>query len=343
MDKLSKTINWYLTSPIQQANGAYLAYYSPFKKGPIYPEITAYAITVSTILYNRQKDNRFLEKARASAAYMNSITQDGAVPSFSDDIFYAFDTGIYISGLLDLFSVTKEEQYIENAKESLNWLQHLWEKQPYSASNVVPEKPVWYHRSAIHLVKLAIPFIKASICFKDKTYEDKAVKLLDKYKKLQTEHGSFLVEEGSDIIMAHPHSYATEAYLYAYSMLKNEEYYKIAKKACDWLSLIQNPDGSIYRSYTENNDIRETLRTSDATAQSTRLWKLMGQNENKIEIAYQYLDGISKDGGLRLIKSNSLTNTILPPHGPIYSWPTFFYLHSLSIPFGDPTYCKEIF
>lgn len=342
LDKIEKIVKWYLNSPIY-SDGAYRAFYSSSENGPIYPEITGYSISLSAILYSRLNDEQFLERAKTSAAYMAGITKDGGVPSFSDNLLYTFDTGIYISGVLDLYEVTKQSQYLEDAEKSLQWLLRLWKDKPFSAVNEMPAESAWYHQSAVHLVKLAIPFIKASVYLKNSEYENTALELLDKYKKFQMENGSFRVTEGSDIVMVHPHCYATESYLYAYGALKKNELLEIAEKAVDWLSSIQNSDGSLYRCYDINNNVNDSLKTSDAIAQSTRLWKLLGVHEKNVKLAYRYLDGVMKDGGLILFKRNSLRSKLVFNKSPVYSWPTFFYLHSLLLPFGEMKYWSEIF
>lgn len=342
MDKIEKIIKWYLDSPIY-IDGAYRAFYSSSKTGPIYPEITGYSISLSSILYTRRNDEQFLKRAKTSAEYMTKITKDGGAPSFSDNLLYTFDTAIYVSGVLDLYAVTKQDQYLQDAEKSLQWIMRLWKDKPFSAVNEIPAESAWYHQSAVHLVKLAIPFIKASVYLRSSEYENTALELLDKYAKFQTEDGSFIVTEGSDIVMAHPHCYATESYLYAYGALKKSELLKIAEKAINWLTKVQNSDGSFYRCYDINNNVLDPLKTSDAIAQATRLWKLLGVNEKNVELAYRYLDSVMKDDGLRLFKRNSFRSKLAFNKSPVYSWPTFFYLHSLLLPFGEMKYWPEIF
>jgi hypothetical protein len=190
--------------------------------------------------------------------------------------------------------------------------------------------------------------IKASIYFPSEEYENMALALLDYYKDFQTETGAFRIVENAKLIMAHPHCYATESYLYASYALKRPEFLKIAERASDWLRAMQNSDGSLFRTYEvkgadEFVPIKERLKTSDATAQATRIWKLLGVNRDGIEKAYGYLHGELRQGGLRLFKSGSLANKVLSWRGPIYSWPTFFYLHSLILPLGEIEYCRQIF
>jgi len=181
--------------------------------------------------------------------------------------------------------------------------------------------------------------MKSSVYFRDEKYTGTALELLDKYKQLQKEKGSFKINESSNVIMVHPHCYATEGFLYAYYASKRREFLDVAKKSSNWLCKMQNSDGSFYRCYNagkkaEHRRRQERMKATDATAQATRIWKLLGVNREGIEKAYRYLDSELKDNGLRLFKTVSLR---------VYSWPTFFYLHSLILPFGQIEYCKELF
>ena len=147
--------------------------------------------------------------------------------------------------------------------------------------------------------------------------------------------------------MAHPHCYATEGYLYAYYVTGNKEFRDVAFRAGDWLSKMQNKDGSIYRTYyseekEEPHQTREKLKTSDATAQATRIWKLLSTNGDNIERAYRYLNSELK-GGLRLFRNESPVEKLLSWRRPVYSWPTFFFIHSVSLPFGELDYTRELF
>jgi uncharacterized protein YyaL (SSP411 family) len=214
--------------------------------------------------------------------------------------------------------------------------------------NETLERREWYHLPSVHLVKLVIPLLKASRYLEKKEYEMTALDLLNKYKQFQSEDGYFRVNEDSSEVMSHPHCYAIEGFLYAYHVLKRRELLEIVKKASEWLCKVQNADGSFYRRYheeksAEQRKIQEKLRTSDATAQATRIWKLLGTNQKGIEKAYAYLENELHNNGLRLYKNTSLKSRLVSSRRPVYSWPTFFYLHSLTLPFSKMEYCLELF
>jgi uncharacterized protein YyaL (SSP411 family) len=340
LNTLDKLVDWFLNSPIFNGE-AYLEYYSATRKGSAYPEITGYAISLCCILYEREKDTRFLDRAETCVRYMEKVNKNGGVPCLKDNILYTFDTGVYISSLFDLYSSTKKELYLDDAKKSLKWLYSLWDGRQFAAVNKPPEEKDWYHIPSVHLAKLIIPLMKASKCLKDKKYTETAFELFDKYKQLQEEKGSFKIDESSNAIMVHPHCYATEGFLYAYYASRRQEFLELAKKSSDWLCEMQNPDGSFYWWYGAEKEIKhrdrqERVKASDATAQATRIWKLLGVNRKGIEKAYRYLDSELEDNGLRLYSVESMRESV-------HSWPTFFYIHSLILPFGQTEYCKELF
>lgn len=349
LDTKEKLLDWFLNSRIWTGEG-YVHSYSPRNmrgRALIYPEITAYAISLSCILYKETKEQKFLDRAESCARFMISVSKDGGIPHLKDNILYAFDTGIYISGILDLYTLTEKDEYLDQAKKSLNWLYSLWNEEIFNAVRVIPEEANWYHLQSIHLAKLAIPLLKASKILGEEKHKLTAFKLLDNFKRLQTTDGSFKLSENSDIVLTHPHCYATEAYLYAYYFTRHNEFMEIAKLSSDWLCKTQNDDGSFFSLYgldeTISNKNKKKIKTSDATAQATRIWKLLGVNQKGIEKAYHYLNGELKDGGLRLFNNDSLRSKLFPNRRDIYSWPTFFYLHSLILPTGDMDFCKDLF
>jgi hypothetical protein len=346
MDTLERMISWFMNSQISDGN-AYYAYYSRKGRGPVYPEITSYAVNLACILYARTHDSKFLARAESCASYLINTYPDGALEGLDDGIRYVFDTGIFIASMFDLYEVTCNEKYLNAAKTSLNWMLSIWSQNKFAAADRLPNKSEWYHLPSVHLVKLAIPLLKASHYLKDTAYQEVALRLLDEFKQLQMENGAFRVNLDSKLIMTHPHCYAIEGYLYSYHMLGDPKLLEIAQKASEWLRDKQNSDGSWMRCYSLDSNnltrIGEKSRTSDATAQATRIWKLLGVNEEEVGRAYRYLEKESRGGGLRLFRNPSLAGKLLSWNSSIYSWPSFFYIHSLMIPFGRIDRCKELF
>jgi uncharacterized protein YyaL (SSP411 family) len=342
MNNIEEITNWFLNSRIYD-NGAYVAYCNGNTRGPRYPEITAYAINLSCVLYKLHREKIFIERAKKCAQYMGEITKNGAVPSLTDGLFYVFDTGIFVSSLFDLYDVTEDETYLRQAQKSLDWMYSKWNGEQFSAVDKVPSHKAWFHLPSVHLAKMAIPLIKASVHLKQTDHEKTAYRLLEKYKLLQFDGGNFKVNEDTQLTMSHPHCYATEGFLFAYYYSKKEEYLKVAQRASDWLSSSQNKDGSLYREYAIGDGKIERTKTNDALSQASRIWKLLGVNQEGIDRAYCYLDRELKDGGLPLFRHSNLRNIMFSWRKPVFSWPTFFYLHSLTLSFGKMESCKDLF
>jgi len=345
VNNVEKITNWFLNSRIYD-DGAYVAYYKGNKRGPKYPEITAYAINLSCVLYKLRKERIFLERAEKCARYMSQITKNGAVPSLTDGALYVFDTGIFVSSLFDLYDLTKKEVYLRQAQQSLDWMYSKWDDEQFSAATEAPFQKAWYHFPSVHLAKMAIPLLKAAVYLKDLEHEKIAYKVLDRYKQLQLDSGNFQLNDDTQITMTHPHCYATEGFLFAYYHSKKNEYLKVVERACSWLVLNQNKDGSLYSMYAIQKEGKEKVRqakTNDATSQATRIWKLLGVNQDGIDRAYSYLNGELRDNGLPLFKQSSLKSRMFFWRRDVFSWPTFFYLHSLTLPFGQMEYCRDLF
>lgn len=342
IDDIGKTTNWFLNSRIYD-DGAYVSYYNKSDRGPKYPEITAYAISLSCVLYRLLKEKVFLERAVKCAQYMDQATNNGAVPGIADGLFYVFDTGIYVSGLFDLYDLTKEEAYLRRAQRSIDWMYSRWDGEQFNAVDPIPCQKKWYYLPSVHLAKMSIPLLKAASHLKDLGHERTAYRLLERYKRLQLDRGNFQINDDARITLTHPHCYAAEGFLFAYCHSQRDEYLDVAKRASSWLSSSQNKDGSLYREYCiGNNEKVGQVKTNDAISQATRIWKLLGVNQEGIEKAYGYLNREILDNGLPLFRNPSLMSK-LSRRREVFSWPTFFYLHSLTLPFGQIEYCRDLF
>lgn len=339
-DVLSRCIDWFMNSPIYAEEGAYRAYYSTKgKKSQIYPEITAYSISLACILFKRKRQTIFLERAEKCAEYLMKISVDGSLPSYNytpyyrSNVHFSFDSGILASAMFDLYDITKKDAYLNAAKKSLKWLENQYDGKKFAPTNdsrYEKSRPFFTH---IQLIKLAIPLLKAWTCLREEKYKEMAINLLEWSKTLQLEDGRFVITDGETKTMTHYHCYATEGFLYTYFILREREYLKIATQAIDWLSKVQNGDGSFFSWYPSppKSRLHPKIKVTDATAQATRFWKLLGINLEGINKAYSYLEQQVVDGGLTYSRWRRL-----PFSKPklVYSWPTMFYMHSLLIEYG---------
>ena len=343
----SKLASWFMNSPICLPDGRYRVYYSNAKTGPVYPEITSYALSVACLLYKKYGSEQFIEIAKKSAHYLSAIAPAGGLPSYGDDFKYTFDTGIFISGLFDLYEVSKDQKYLSEARKNLDWLSVFFDDVKFRAINGQGDPQKWAHCSAVHLAKLAIPLIKAWVFLRDERYKKAAQKLLCWAEKLQTEDGRFMISETMNETMTHAHCYATEGFFFAYHHLGAEQSSLLTtvKKSADWLARVQNKDGSFYKWYFKNSGIKDRivrLKITDATSQAVRIWKVLGVHEENIKRACRFLESnTKKDGGLILNKYKFLV--FEKAASKVYSWPTFFYIHALMLPFNKIEYAGDIF
>jgi len=336
--------DWFLNSKIYGFNGQYRTYYTKDKIGSVYPEITAYAIQIALYIYKKNDDEKFLERAKDCADYLIKISEGKGLYSNSGSERYVFDTGIYISSLLDLYKLTNVEKYYEESEKSLNWMLTLWDGNTFKPTDIKINNKIWASKSSIHLIKMAIPLLKAYQIDKNIEYKILCEKLLNWGKELQYPEGNFRINFDNKITRTHPHCYATEGYLYAYWYTKNDMYNNIVKKSANWLMNIQNNDGSFYSIYYPNQYFSINfplihLKVTDATTQAVRIWKLLGVNKKGIEKGLNYLLNQIEDNGLLLTRMpfvNKFTSR------KIFSWPTFFYLQTLLINFVDNSAIEDI-
>ena len=169
---MEELCNWFLASDIYDDNtGAYRAFYSKGKAGPVYPEITAYAVSLACILYKQTKDVEFIQRAEDCAEYLISLSIDG-LPGYYDNLKYLFDTGIFISALFDLYNLTKKEKYIDEAHKRLKWLCSYFDGKKFPAVVGQSNSNDWDKVSSVHLAKLAIPLLKGYQNLGDKRYKN---------------------------------------------------------------------------------------------------------------------------------------------------------------------------
>lgn len=346
-EEIGKT---FLSTPLYDKNvGAYRSFYSPVRIGPIYPEITAYGINLSCIFFKRTKNKRFLERAKVCASYLMNLSKNAGIRGPLDNILYTFDTGIYISGLFDLYDISKNIVYLRAAEKSLEWLCNLFDGKKFLAieENITGE---WDKEPSVHLTKLAIPLLKASIYLHDEKYTEICLKLLRWAKNLQTTSGRFVINEKDDSTMLHPHCYAIEGFLFAYHHMEKKWMLNVVEKASRWLRNIQNKDGSFPRWYPNHSSksfkskVFKLLfkeKPLDVCAQTLRIWKILGENSENIKKLETYLKKNSYGVELPLLNYKSLGFEW--KRREIYSWPTFFYMHALMIPHNDIKYASELF
>lgn len=118
---LSLANEWFLGSGIQDPGGGVARYYltEPRRNARISTEITGYAISALVYLHRRLDDIRSLEAARSSASFLVRQAWDPALEVFPfeypGNLAYFFDSGIIARGLLTLWRVMPEAEWLDAA------------------------------------------------------------------------------------------------------------------------------------------------------------------------------------------------------------------------------------
>lgn len=112
---------WFLGSGIQDPEGGVARYYltEPRRNARISTEITGYAISALVYLHRRLDDFRCLEAARSAASFLVRRAWDPALEVFPfeypGNLAYFFDSGIIARGLLTLWRVMPEVEWLDAA------------------------------------------------------------------------------------------------------------------------------------------------------------------------------------------------------------------------------------
>lgn len=333
----------------------------------LYTEITGYAISIFLNLYRWTGDNRYLSYSIDAFNYLHSIKKcllDSSVSlPHSFDVranrfsnrFYAFDNAVCLAGIIDYYNAVNDERASVLLREVGQWLvsshygKHFF-KSCYDnhSKSFLTTTEFWGDKGCLH-VKNIISLIKLWETEKD----SKLLKIIDEIVQsglqLQLQNGAIRVTEKLGYIFTHTHCYAVEGLLFYYWKFPDKKQVLDAVfKAGKWLLKAQNPDGSLYTYYyLPINAFRKkanNLKTTDATAQSIRIWYtlslLTGDSSYKkaIEKAIGYLCSIqittdrdkNATGGF-YYKRYPLYRLNLCSKSKIVTWGVMFAIHAMEM------------
>ncbi len=363
-----RAIDWLLRSGVQvvsddeRHHGGFVSWYDAQteSKPYVYSEITGYLTTLMCALYARTQDRRYLESARAAGDWLVRTAHPECggfrclwplTPSRFDykfDQIYTFDTGVIVSGLVDLYRASGEARYLAAAVTASDWLLRVMAKPGGAFAPVylpdTGEKPEtdkeWSLCSGAYHTKVAIGLINLYAATGIERYRQAAVAACDFALGFQQADGRFVTFPGDGGTNSHPHAYAAEGLWVVGSLLGRDDYMQASARATGWLLSVQAPDGMIPRHwhagqllYHERVDVLgQTLRLAVLHAAQGRLTDTPElRHRLNLIVAHILNNQIASpdprvDGG---ISFGRLSNGTPMPH--INVWVSSFAIQGLSL------------
>jgi len=290
-ENINMAFEWIVNSGIhfKDSKNNFDAFYESYNKNKknysfIYCEITGYAINFLLNFYKRKKEKNILEIAKRAGDFLvfsqgKEGNIKGAIPwtvnerGKSHHLYYSFDTSMCLSGLVDLYLITKEKKYLKSAIMAADWIiskaqdkdgsfKALYNTRQNSFYNDSSEK-IWSGNNGCLHIKHIIGLLKIYEITNHKKYLKSMNKLLGWSRKMQNRDGSFKAIRDENFIFTHAHCYATEGIIFAYKYFKDEKYIKSILDSAAWLLKVQNKDGSFFDYYELPNIPMRFIRTKN--------------------------------------------------------------------------------
>lgn len=232
-------------------NGVSLRYSLIYGWAPSYPETTGYIIPTFLNYYLATGLEEYKWRAIRMADWELSIqNNDGSFnggPLGSGLGGFAFDTGQVVFGLLDVYRITKDENYLDGAIKAADWLVRVqdtdgsWKKNAY---NGIPHS--YYSRVAWALAEIGS-------ALDDKRYKTAAMGNIEWVLKNQHDNGWFDNAAFTLRTRAHPFThtiaYTIRGVFETGLCLKEDKYIRAAFKSAESLLNIMEPGGFFRATY----------------------------------------------------------------------------------------------
>ena len=299
------TKNWLINSDIFVSNpsnsnyGGVRSYYDEKKReyAFLYPEITGYFISTMRFLYEHEKNERYIELAKASSEWLiqlyekyGGIIQGVTVDGIPKKFVYSFDTGICSKGLLDCYAITKQEKFLDYAKKLNQWiLEETIEDTGFvkpvknlQTNEFEEDNKTWYKKSGCLHIKLVIPLLQLYKITNDEKLIKSAKKIADSITSYQNEDGSILLHNDNKIINLHTLLYALEGLIVAYDVIGDKNYLSCCKKAVKWCEQYIQDDGSIDLWFNSKYHSKSSYPIAQLIRLKVLLAKIDGSNPDVI-------------------------------------------------------------
>jgi len=318
MSAIEAAANWILHSGIQnisadkKINGGFNCWFNLDKKNyPFtYSEITGYGITTLLYLYKRTKNKKFLDRAAIAAEWITTAAMEssGAVKtryyydktdanptySFDNKIIYAFDTGMVLNGMINLFKTTKSEKFLDAAIKIAEFLLTMqksdgtfFSMHDANTGRSYNADDKWSATSGSYHAKISIGLLNVFEATNDNKFKSSAEKICKASIKSQKSDGRFASLNNTTHL--HPHSYSIEGLTYAHNFFTHHKFINSAVAAIGWALSKQLSSGGLSTSFSGKIDTNER---TDILAQVLRMATFM--------IRQDYLSDDYKENLLKL-------------------------------------------
>lgn len=328
-------LRWLLYSGIRIKNGPRRGAVYGWKNlnPPLYPfiytEITGYAITSCVYIYSELHEPEALHAAKDSANWLlqnlheSPSSQPCLLPAgiieaanfdqkgdLSKQI-YAFDNGMVIIGLVNLYKITKDRNLLtaaENMAKSL--IERFFDGSKLVAVLDNLYKPItnnkfgsdgikWSTVSGAYHSKLSLCLLELSSLTNNDHYAKVSDSLCRFALKFQQADGRFITNpDQENVTYLHPHLYACEGLICAGTKQSNESYLSAGIKGVIWaMKQINRSTGGLPR-----NTAEKSIEQSDCMAQLLRLLILCRSHIEELRKTSDSVDNLIERLHLRLLE-----------------------------------------
>lgn len=298
-DRISHLKKWLLHSGIQAEQGGFYAWEDVENKNYsfLYPEITGYAVTLLCFLYEITKDDLYIMRAKRAAGWIinKAIHSSGGVLtksyitdavehySFERGNIYTFDCAMVAFGLLKLYRITNQKEYLDAAKGIIGFLVDNMLKEnglfhPIfdTKNNSTYEDSVkWSRQAGSFHCKLSLCLCELAEIEKDSYYQNLAGNLIDSSIRHFYKDKRFINNISDESTHFHPYCYTIEGILYYCYKLKDDRYRKLVEDTFDWILKFQELDGGIPTGVFKDGREKIVHQRSDIQTQVLRLYYLI--------------------------------------------------------------------
>ncbi len=281
---VARATDWLLTSGVQVVSadprhrGGFVSWYDADTQSMpyVYSEITGYLVTFMCARHAGTGDPRTLASATAAGDWLlrTAHAETGGfrclwplTPSRFDykvDQIYSFDTGVIISGLVNLHLACGDSRYLDAAGAAAEWLLRVSRKddglfQPvYDIARATPAPESaneWSLCAGAYHTKVALGLLNLFTVSGTTAYRDAAVAACDAALALQRPDGRFVTFPPDGGTNCHPHAYAAEGLWVVGRLLDRADFLDASAHATAWLLAIQSADGMIPRHWHDGQPV----------------------------------------------------------------------------------------